>query len=303
MNQIEKHKFYVHSGNICLAAYRWGQEDLYKDTIVLIHGYPDSADVWQSVAAFLVPSFNVIAYDVRGAGLSDIPESTAGYAFDLLVQDLAEIIRAVSPDRLVHIVGHDWGALQAWEAVLGDRLKNQIASYTALAPSADHVGWWFQRQLNRRSLQGYFNVFRRLTASSYMAMFQVPVLPELTWHLGLDKAWPKLVGYLEKTKVENSPTQLRNAKGGLGLYRQNLAAPLLSPSSRTTTIPVQMLLMNQDPFVPVSMSKGMDEWVSDIRYTEVSAGHWGILSQPQAVAEKIQQFVRIYSVNQPKQIA
>ncbi|WP_249298757.1 hypothetical protein [Acinetobacter haemolyticus] len=61
--------------------------------------------------------------------------------------------------------------------------------------------------------------------------------------------------------------------------------------------------MNQDPFVPVSMSRGMEEWVSDICYSEVAAGHWGILSQPRAVAEKIQQFVRIYSVNQPKQIA
>ncbi|MFM6958256.1 MAG: alpha/beta hydrolase, partial [Acinetobacter sp.] len=98
-------------------------------------------------------------------------------------------------------------------------------------------------------------------------------------------------------------TQLRNAKSGLGLYRQNLVKPLLNPSRRRTSIPVQMLLMNQDPFVPLSLSQGMQEWVQDIRYTEVSAGHWGILSQPQPIAEKIQQFVQSISQRRSKQIA
>jgi hypothetical protein len=46
----------------------------------------------------------------------------------------------------------------------------------------------------------------------------------------------------------------------------------------------------------------MQEWVQDIRYTQVSAGHWGILSQPQLIAEKIQQFVQSMSENRPKQI-
>ncbi|MCH7387533.1 alpha/beta fold hydrolase [Acinetobacter modestus] len=303
MNHFEKTKRYVHSGNICLAAYHWGHLDADRETIVLVHGYPDAADVWQLVAECLAADFNVVAYDVRGTGLSDIPETTQGYAFDYLVQDLSQVIQAMSPDQAIHLVGHDWGALQAWEAVLGDRLKPQIASYTALAPSADHVGWWFQRQLAQRNFQGYFNVAKRITASGYMAMFQIPILPELTWHLGLDKLWSTLVGYLENTTVEASSTQLRNAKSGLGLYRQNLVKPLLNPSRRRTSIPVQMLLMNQDPFVPLSLSRGMEEWVEDIRYAEVGAGHWGILSHPQPIAEKIQQFVQSISQLRSKQIA
>lgn len=297
MKHFDKTKLYVHSENICLAAYHWGSLDVEQDTIVLIHGYPDSAEVWHAVAQYLAPHFNVVAYDVRGTGLSDIPQTTADYAFEYLIEDLSQVIKAVSPHQSVHLVGHDWGALQGWEAVLADRLKSQIASYTALAPSTDHVGWWFHRQLAQGNLQGYFNVIKRVSASSYMAMLQIPVLPELTWRLGLGKVWPKLVGYLEKTSVEKSPTQLRNAISGLGLYRQNLTKALFKPTGRTTTIPVQMLLMNQDPFVPLALSRGMEEWGDDIRYSEVSAGHWGILSQPQAVADKIQQFVQLFLVN------
>jgi pimeloyl-ACP methyl ester carboxylesterase len=84
MNHFEKTKRYVHSGNICLAAYHWGRLDADRETIVLVHGYPDAADVWQLVAERLAADFNVVAYDVRGTGLSDIPETTQGYAFDYL---------------------------------------------------------------------------------------------------------------------------------------------------------------------------------------------------------------------------
>ena len=78
MNHFEKTKRYVHSGNICLAAYHWGRLDEDRETIVLVHGYPDAADVWQLVAERLAADFNVVAYDVRGTGLSDIPETTEG---------------------------------------------------------------------------------------------------------------------------------------------------------------------------------------------------------------------------------
>ncbi|WHP07727.1 alpha/beta fold hydrolase (plasmid) [Acinetobacter corruptisaponis] len=288
MNLLEKNKVYVNSGNICLAAYHWDKLDSKKESIVLIHGYPDSAEVWEDVAQHLKSDFNVIAYDVRGTGLSDIPATTQEYDFEYLVQDLSAVIAKLSPNKPIHLVGHDWGALQAWEAVLGDRLKDQVASYIAMAPSADHVGWWFKRQWAEKR---YLSVIKRMVSSGYMPMLRLPVLPEFTWRLGLDKVWPKAVGFLEKTQVSANSTQVRNAISGLGLYRQNLLTRLYEPTSRKTSIPVYMLLMNQDPFVPVSLSLGMQEWADHVEYDEVTAGHWGILSQPQAVAEKIKGFV------------
>lgn len=293
MNSLEKTKVYVNSGNICLAVYYWGELDPEKQTIVLIHGYPDSAEIWENTAQLLKPNFNVVAYDVRGTGLSDIPATTQEYDFEYLVKDLSSVIKKVSPSASVHLVGHDWGALQAWEAVLGDRLKDQVASYTAMAPSADHVGWWFKREWSKKN---YFSVLKRIVSSGYMPILRIPLLPELTWYLGLDKVWPKAVGFLEKTTVAVNSTQVRNAVNGLGLYRQNLLTRLYEPTERKTTIPVYMLLMNKDPFVPLSLSQGMQEWVEQVEYDEVIAGHWGILSQPKVVAEKITKFVNKNSI-------
>ena len=293
MNNIDaiKTTTYVNSKDICLAVYHWGEIDHERETIVLIHGYPDSAEVWEAIAQFLKDDFNVVAYDVRGTGLSDIPVDKKEYAFSYLVEDLSSVINSVSPNKAVHLVGHDWGALQAWEAVLDDQLKIQIKSYTAMTPSIDHVGWWFKRQWKSGTLQGYRNVIQRLAGSSYMAMLQIPVLPELTWFAGLSYIWPKLVGKMEKVTVQANAKQLRNSTSGLGLYRQNLQKGLLHPSTRKTTIPVNMLMMSKDPFVPAYLCEGMQEWASDLTYSEVKAGHWGILSQPNKIAKNIKQYV------------
>ncbi len=288
---LEKTTQYVHSDKICLAVYHWGTLNPERQTIVFIHGYPDSAEVWEAIAHQLATDFNVVAYDVRGTGQSDIPEHSSQYRFDDLVQDLSRVIAAVSPDRPVHLVGHDWGALQGWEAVLGDRLKAQISSYSALAPSIDHVGWWFHRQWAQGNIQGYTNVVKRLAGSSYMGLLQIPVLPELTWRLGLDKIWANIVGQLEHTTVAHNSSQRRNAISGLGLYRNNLTKGLIQPTTRKTTIPVQMLLMTKDPFVPLSLCYGMEEWAEQVVYNEVDGGHWGIISRPVEIANQIRDYL------------
>lgn len=292
MSHDEKIKTYVHSDNICLAAYHWGELTPEKESIIFIHGYPDSAEVWNKLAESLADEFNVIAYDVRGTGLSDIPAHSSEYDFKYLINDLEQVIQAFSPHQPVHLVGHDWGALQGWEVVLGDRLKDKIQSYTALAPSLDHVGWWFKREWSKGSFQGYRNVIQRGISSGYMGIFQIPWIPELVWNLGLAQLWPKWVAKSENTEVQPDPKQLRNGVNGLGLYRQNLIQALSHPTSRTTSIPIHMLVMTQDPFVPKHLSLGMGEWASDIHYTQIESGHWGILSHYAEISKKIRDYIQ-----------
>ena len=57
----------VRSGDVELAVRRWG--DPRRPTVVLVHGYPDSSEIWGPLAQLLSNEFHVVAYDVRGAGL------------------------------------------------------------------------------------------------------------------------------------------------------------------------------------------------------------------------------------------
>lgn len=59
--------------------------------VVLIHGWPLSADSWDYQAMALAKAgFRAVAYDRRGFGRSDQPWS--GYDYDVLSDDLAEVI-------------------------------------------------------------------------------------------------------------------------------------------------------------------------------------------------------------------
>ena len=70
--------------------------------VILIHGWPLSADAWQKqVPALQGAGFRVLAYDRRGFGRSDKPSS--GYDYDTFASDLAGLIedRGLSDVTLV----------------------------------------------------------------------------------------------------------------------------------------------------------------------------------------------------------
>src|SRR5690606_37022733 len=45
-----------------------------RPTVVLLHGYPDTKELWYPVAERLAPRFHVVLYDVRGFGKSTAPD-------------------------------------------------------------------------------------------------------------------------------------------------------------------------------------------------------------------------------------
>ncbi|MGH8518035.1 MAG: alpha/beta fold hydrolase [Panacagrimonas sp.] len=285
---------YVESDGLQLAVYTWGRHPTAKQprpTLLLVHGYPDSADVWSAVAQRLAKRFFVVAYDVRGAGRSTAPRGTQAYALKHLVDDLAAVADAISPDSPVHLVGHDWGALQGWEALLSERLTGRIASYSTAAPALDHVRLWFERRARRPTPRNLVEFASQALGSAYMMAFQVPLLPELAWKLMLGRNWPRLLARMDGVATEARPTQCADGQHGLGLYRANLLPRLLRPRPRRTEVPVQLLLMRRDPFVPARIFECVAEYTPNLRRTEIDAGHWAPLSQPQAFADAVAGFV------------
>jgi pimeloyl-ACP methyl ester carboxylesterase len=59
--------------------------------VVLIHGWPLSSQAWEpQVSALKAAGYRVVAYDRRGFGRSDKPES--GYSYDTLADDLQRVM-------------------------------------------------------------------------------------------------------------------------------------------------------------------------------------------------------------------
>lgn len=81
--------------------------------IVFIHGFPDFWYGWHHQMQGLSDAYTVVAMDTRGYNLSDRPEGEEQYDMQLLVGDVAAVIRAEGQEKAI-IVGHDWGGAIAW---------------------------------------------------------------------------------------------------------------------------------------------------------------------------------------------
>jgi len=76
--------------------------------VILLHGWPLSADMWDAQAMALAEAgFRVIAYDRRGFGRSSQPWS--GYDYDTLADDLADVMKETGATRNATIVGFSMG--------------------------------------------------------------------------------------------------------------------------------------------------------------------------------------------------
>src|SRR5699024_8659245 len=142
---------------------------------------------------------------------------------DQLARDLRSVVDAISPDRPVHLLAHDWGSIQAWHAITGDELHDRIASFTSISgPCLDHVGSWFRGRLRRPTPGNLRALLTQLAHSGYIGFFQLPLLPELAWR---SRLLPRVIDRMEPTDPDatGAPASPTTADGinGLALYRSN----------------------------------------------------------------------------------
>ncbi len=75
--------------------------------LVLLHGYPQTAQMWRKVTPALAKQFSIVCPDLRGYGDSDKPRD--GFDKRTMANDIAELMRELGHDHYM-VVGHDRGA-------------------------------------------------------------------------------------------------------------------------------------------------------------------------------------------------
>jgi pimeloyl-ACP methyl ester carboxylesterase len=220
-------------------------------TVLLVHGFPDTAKVWDGLVGELKQRFRVVRYDVRGAGGSEGPGETNAYRIEKLADDLVRVAEATG--SRVHLVGHDWGAVQGWRAVA--ERPEAFESFTAISgPDLGHASDWYRRNFPSRE------TVEQLARSWYMGAFKIPKLPDLVF-----------------------PTS------GLALYRANIGR---EHEARRIATRVLQIVPTKDRYVTPALAGASTRWCDDVRVKTVPAGHWVIRDQPEVVAAWIEEFTR-----------
>ncbi|AXE87135.1 SDR family oxidoreductase [Streptomyces sp. Go-475] len=296
----------VRTGEVELCVAELG--DPGRPTVVLVHGYPDSKEVWSEVAARLAGRFHVVAYDVRGHGRSTAPRPLrGGFTLEKLTDDFLAVADAVSPDRPVHLVGHDWGSVQGWEFTTVERTEGRVASFTSVSgPSLDHFGHWRDRRVKRPTPRRVGQLLGQGARSWYVYLLHTPVLPELAWRGPLGKRWPRVLERVEKVPRGDYPTSSlpSDAAHGAWLYRDNVRHRLRDPRPDAYAhAPVQLVTPLGDRFLSERLHDDLEQWVPRLTRRTVQAGHWIPRTRPDQLAAWITEFVTSVEDDRPRPAA
>jgi short-subunit dehydrogenase/pimeloyl-ACP methyl ester carboxylesterase len=272
---------------VTLAVHRYTEIDPQRPTILAIHGYPDNHHVWDGVAERLGERYNVIAYDVRGAGESSCPAQRSGYRLPQLIADIGAVIDSLGVGP-VHLLAHDWGSIQAWAAVTDESVMGKIASLTSISgPHLQYAGKFLR---SARTPRAVGNAARQALASWYIGFFLCPLLPELTARTGVLVKTVEALERIGRSSAHSQRTAPQRSIGdylnGLQLYRQNMPASLRSRPSRLpqTSVPVQVLVPRKDIFVTPALQRYTGAIPQGGRVIAIEGGHWVVTSRPDVVA-------------------
>lgn len=239
--------------------------------VILLHGFPDFWYGWRRQIDYLAAQgFRVWAPDQRGYNLSDKPKGIAAYSPDELSADVIGLIEAAGCEQTL-LVGHDVGAAVAWWTAC--KYPERLTKMVILNVPHHQV---FRKTLRTDSEQ------RR--KSWYIALFQLPFLPEFLSGLGNTNAFaralttsslPGTFSEADLAEYRKSWAQPGALTGILNWYRGAVRAyPKVQPDPRVK-VPTLILWGKNDIALKVEMAQASVDLCNDGRLVYFDkATHW-----------------------------
>lgn len=259
--------------------------------VLLLHGVPQTSDIWYGLIAELSSDRLVLAPDLKGLGRSQVVGS---YDIPTLVRELAALVDVLLGEPgPVDVVGHDWGGALAI-ALCGARpdLVRRLVVVNAPYREVDLVRAW------------------------HMPLFALPVVPDLLlsaagrqfWRAVLAKAWKgpvRLDPALRESYLDAYDTPERRA-AMLAYYRgttrprlKALPGRLLQalrgkvvPAPRVRPHAALVVWGTADPAFPRRIGEGVARDLG-ARFVPVEgSGHFVVEENPAVVLPAIAEFLR-----------
>jgi len=82
------------------------------ETIVMVHGWPDTYRLWDAQAAFFKSRYRCVRFTLPGF---DIDAPRRALSVDEMAEFIRQVIERVSPGRPVVLMLHDWGCLFGYQ--------------------------------------------------------------------------------------------------------------------------------------------------------------------------------------------
>ncbi len=248
-------------------------DDLTRPVVLLLHGFPDTSDMWSTLIALLsAKGYRCIAPDTLGCGHSDLSQKEADYNVLKVITDHVALLDHLAVSR-VHLVGHDWGAAAAW--LLAAYYPERICTLAAM--SVGHPASYARGGL------------RQMFASWYIVYFKCSRLSERflagQGRFSLQRVFgchPDIGEVIDRLK---HPGRLTAA---LQLYRASLPG-VLTKQHPKVVVPTLGVWSKGDIFCLEKQMTHSTGWVdNEWHYESRPGGHWIPLEEPKWLVQRLE---------------
>ncbi len=271
--------------------------------VVLLHGFPEGAFVWESLMQQLAlpenGGFFCSAPYLRGYGASSAPAEVEAYRPRHLVADIAALIDTLG-GPLHALVAHDWGGAVAWNVASQHPERMQRLAILN-APHPATLLRELQRNPAQQAASAYMNRLADPGAEAWLAADGFAKL----WKLFL--AGAKTTDWLTPERRQHYiDTWSAGLTGACNYYR---ASPL-KPNPPSTgaaadvqavqlpaglgqvRVPTLVMWAMQDPALRPELIDGLDAFIPQLRIERhPDASHWVLHEDPAWVQRQLLSFL------------
>ncbi|UOY03506.1 alpha/beta fold hydrolase [Blastococcus sp. PRF04-17] len=253
------------------------------EPVVLLHGFPQDCTAWRHVSPALHQAgLRTLAPDQRGYSPMARPRTRAQYKLREATSDVLALLDAAGLER-AHVVGHDWGGVVGW--ALGAWHPDRVRTLTAL--SVPHPAAMAKAMVTSD----------QALRSFYMAVFQLPLLPERLLLSGGGAALRRMLrsGGLPEETVHHYVSRMHEPgalSAALGWYRA-LPFGARDPIGKVR-VPTLHVWSSGDAFLGRAATEATERYVDAPYRLEVldDLPHWIPELAPERVAELVTAHVR-----------
>ena len=249
-----------------------------------LHGFPEHAVSWRhQMPALAALGYRVWAVNQRGYGRTTRPEKVRDYALAQLLRDVAALIDASGAASVV-LIGHDWGAMVAWcFAIARIRPLRRLVIMNVPHPLCFRAALRHWRQRRR---------------SWYVALFQLPLLPERLLTAGGGAALRRMFAHLSLppevlATYTGQIVEPGAATAMLNWYRAlRVEPPSTAALARTIEVPTLLIWGEQDVALDLICLDGTGRYVRDLRLRRLpGVSHWVQQDAPALVNRLLEEFL------------
>jgi pimeloyl-ACP methyl ester carboxylesterase len=257
--------------------------------VVLLPGWPETAEAYSEVFPLLAEHHRVLAIDPPGLGES--APSTTGYDTAAISRILEEAV-AHTVDAPFHLVGHDVGTwiAYAWAAQFPERLKSLTLLDAGIPGLAKPQSFPLPYEANLKLWQFSFNT--------------LPELPEiltqgrerelLDWLFNRKSEHPERISPARRSRYVECYSRPGGMSQGFAYYRAVAQSAKQNLAFSQNKLPMPVLALGGKSAVGDNLRSSMEPLAVHVEGGVIEdCGHYVMEEQPEQVAERLLAFFKL----------